>query len=166
MQPHHCMTQNKISHLIQPKHLFKTHFLVNHPHKYAHKRHYRPDSNCMQTLLFLPELQRVLLQSVIFWNHCQLLFPLAFCIWHHSASFYPWSDIFGTTKVSDRSSEISAFQTIIRPKMIWTLGTMSVCLTMKSEIGHWIYKQAKHSCWKWSIKPYAWLFVRWTVSSF
>lgn len=76
---------------------------------------------------------------------------------HHSASFYPWSDIFGTTKVSDRSSETSAFQTIVHPKMIWTFGTMSECVTMKSEIGHWIYKQAKHSCWKWSIKPYAWL---------
>lgn len=96
-----------------------------------------------------------------FWNHCQL----AFCICHHSAPFNPWSDIFGTTKVSDKSSETSAFQTFIPHKMIWTFGTMSVCVTMKSEIGHWIYKQAKHSCWKWSIKPYAWLTVRRTVLS-
>lgn len=68
-------------------------------------------------------------QSVIFWNHCQL-FLLAFCIYHHSVSFYPWSEIFSTTKVSDKSSEISAFQTIICPKMIWTFRTMSVCVTI------------------------------------
>lgn len=73
--------------------------------------------------------------------------------------------LFGTTKVSDKPLESSAFQTIISPKMIWTFGTTYVCGSRKSEIGHWIYKQAKRSCWKWSIKPYVWLVVGWTVLS-
>lgn len=57
------------------------------------------------------------------------------------------------------------FKHLFPHKMIWTFGTMSVCVTMKSEIWHRIYKQAKHSCWMWSIKPYAWLTVRRTVLS-
>ncbi len=101
-------------------------------------------------------LQSVISEIIISWSFVDVIIQL------HSILDLTFSEL---QRSLTNPLRLLPFKHLFPHNMIWTFGTMSVCVTMKSEIGRWIYKQAKHSCWKWSIKPYAWLTVRRTVLS-